>query len=148
MRRRHLILLGSVVVTALLLAGIAIGGVIDRTPPVITVPSDITTPATNPDGADVSFSATWTDDVDGGPFPASCSPTSGSPFPIATTTVSCSATDAAGSISRAWRVGKVLAGEPILDPRAIGAPDDRVEVDRPTAVAERESCGSLVDVDA
>ena len=121
MRRRHLILLGPLVVTALLLAGIAIAGeAVDTTPPVITVPSDITTPATSPAGADVSFSATWTDDVDVGPFPASCSPPSGS-FPIATTTVSCSATDAAGNSASATFNVTVTAFVDDVDP-VFGSP--------------------------
>jgi hypothetical protein len=68
----------------------------DTTPPVITVPGDITTDATGPNGAVVSYAASATDDVDG-PLPVTCIPSSGSTFPIGNTTVQCSATDAAGN---------------------------------------------------
>jgi HYR domain len=70
----------------------------DTTPPVLQLPATITTVATNPAGAVVTYTATATDDTD--PHPTvSCSPASGSTFPIGTTTVACSATDAAGNLS-------------------------------------------------
>jgi hypothetical protein len=60
---------------------------------VLTLPSNITTDATGPSGAAVTFTATAVDIVDGS-VPVSCTPPSGSTFPIGTTTVTCSATDA------------------------------------------------------
>jgi sugar lactone lactonase YvrE len=74
----------------------------DTTPPVISgVPADITVDATSASGAVVTFaSPTASDNVDG-PVPVSCSPASGSTFPIGTTTVTCTATDAAGNTSTA-----------------------------------------------
>jgi hypothetical protein len=72
----------------------------DTTPPVITVPSDITVDATGPAGAVVSYSASGTDDVDG-TVPATCAPLSGSTFPIGTTAVNCAASDAAGNTASA-----------------------------------------------
>lgn len=68
----------------------------DTTPPVLSLPANITAEATGPSGATVSFSATATDIVDGSITPT-CAPASGSTFAIATTTVNCSATDAAGN---------------------------------------------------
>jgi hypothetical protein len=70
--------------------------VVDTTPPDLTLPSNIEVLATGPDGAVVNFSATATDLVDG-TVAVICSPASGSLFPIGTTTVNCSATDAAGN---------------------------------------------------
>ena len=72
----------------------------DTTPPVVTVPADITTAATSPAGATVTYSASASDLVDGALTPT-CSPASGSTFPIGTTTVTCSATDAAGNTGTA-----------------------------------------------
>jgi Bacterial Ig domain/HYR domain len=64
----------------------------DTVPPVLTLPANMTVQATSSAGAAVSFTATASDAVDGS-RPVSCSPASGSTFPIATTTVSCSASD-------------------------------------------------------
>ncbi|TAN35432.1 HYR domain-containing protein [Patescibacteria group bacterium] len=84
---------------------LAIGGVADTfsvttladtTPPVLTLPADITTPATSPAGAVVTYVATATDAIDGALTPT-CAPPAGSTFPIGTITVTCSATDAAGN---------------------------------------------------
>jgi hypothetical protein len=70
----------------------------NTTPPLITVPADITTSATSASGAVVTYTATATDLVDGTITP-SCVPASGSIFPIGTTTVTCSATDSAHNTS-------------------------------------------------
>ena len=68
----------------------------DTTTPVVTVPANITTPATSPAGAVVTYTATANDDRDG-PLTPTCTPASGSTFPVGTTTVTCTATDAAGN---------------------------------------------------
>lgn len=60
--------------------------------PVLTVPDDMIVEATSPDGAVVTFTATATE---GGVV--ACTPPSGSVFAIGTTTVTCTATNAAGS---------------------------------------------------
>lgn len=65
----------------------------DTTPPVITVPGNLTAEATGPGGAAVTYSASATDAVDGA-VAVSCAPASGSTFPLGTTTVTCSASDA------------------------------------------------------
>lgn len=67
--------------------------VTDTTPPVLTLPADLSTNATSAAGAVVTFSASAIDNVDGA-VAANCTPASGSTFPIGTTTVSCSAQDA------------------------------------------------------
>ncbi len=63
----------------------------DTTAPTLTL-TDTTAEATAPDGADVKYSATATDVVDGAITPQ-CSPDSGSTFPLGITDVNCSATD-------------------------------------------------------
>jgi len=72
--------------------------VVDTTPPTITgTPGDIATEATGPDGAVVHFATpTATDRVDG-TVPVHCTPAAGGKFPVGTTTVTCTATDAAGN---------------------------------------------------
>ena len=70
------------------------------TPPVLQVPGNIITSATSRAGAAVTFVVTATDVVDPHPMVV-CLPASGFVFPIGTTTVSCTATNAAGLSSRA-----------------------------------------------
>ncbi len=71
----------------------------DVTPPVVQVPAAITVDATGSSGgALVDFVATATDNDTGKETPAvACSPESGSTFAIGTTTVACTARDAAGN---------------------------------------------------
>lgn len=69
----------------------------DTTAPTITVPADITVDPTSASGAPVTYSV-WGSDSVSGPVTSSCSPPSGSTFPIGTTTVTCSARDAAGNL--------------------------------------------------
>lgn len=68
----------------------------DTTAPMLVLPSPITTEATSASGAMVTFVATATDLVSGSVV-VTCVPPSGSTFPIGTTTVNCSASDAAGN---------------------------------------------------
>jgi hypothetical protein len=68
----------------------------DTTPPALTLPANITTEATGPSGASVSYSASATDFVDG-PVAVSCDHASGNTFAIGTTTVRCSAMDSHGN---------------------------------------------------
>jgi hypothetical protein len=68
----------------------------DVTSPVLSLPEDITQEATGPDGAAVQFNATATDDVDAS-VTVNCDKASGDTFPFGTTTITCSATDAAGN---------------------------------------------------
>ena len=73
----------------------------DTTDPVVTVPADITAEATSAAGAAVSFVVSASDTVSG-VLPVTCKVgaavvASGDTFPLGTTTVTCSATDAAGN---------------------------------------------------
>lgn len=68
----------------------------DTTPPTLSVPTAITTNATGPSGAVVAYTVTVTDNVAEG-LTSTCSPASGATFPIGTTTVACTAADAAGN---------------------------------------------------
>jgi hypothetical protein len=70
--------------------------VVDTTAPVLTLPSNITTAATGPGGAAVTYSASASDVVDG-PITPECAPGSGTIFPIGVTTVTCTASDNAGN---------------------------------------------------
>lgn len=72
----------------------------DTVAPVISVPAAMTVSASTAAGASVTFVASATDDVDGA-VAATCIPSSGSTFVVGTTTVSCSATDAAGNAATA-----------------------------------------------
>ena len=72
----------------------------DTAPPALDTPTVLSADATGPAGAAVAFAASATDDVDG-PVPVTCSRASGSVFPIGTTTVTCTATDAAGNAAGA-----------------------------------------------
>jgi hypothetical protein len=84
--------LGSIVIAR------QIGG--DTNPPVLTVPDDITVEAAGPLGAQVHFATSAIDDVDG-VVPVTCTPPSGSTFALNTTSVACTAADAAGNMSNA-----------------------------------------------
>ena len=68
--------------------------------PVVTVPANMTVEATSPSGAVVTFTASAVDPQDG-PRPTTCTPASGSTFAIATTTVTCKATDTQGAVGTA-----------------------------------------------
>ncbi len=68
----------------------------DTTAPVLTLPANIIAEATKAQGAVVTFTASANDGVDG-PVAVTLTPASGSTFPLGTTTVTASATDAAGN---------------------------------------------------
>ncbi len=95
--------------------------VVDTTPPVLTLPAQLTFEATGPDGAAVSFDASATDLVDGA-VPVSCSPASGSTFPLGSTHVQCSATDAHGNAA----TGSFNVAVQDTTPPAITVPGDQV----------------------
>jgi hypothetical protein len=68
----------------------------DTEPPTLTLPADITVPATSPAGATVYFNVSASDNCPN-PVTVVCEPPSGSTFPIGVTTVACVAEDAAGN---------------------------------------------------
>lgn len=85
--------------------------ILDITPPVISVPQDITAEATSAEGAVVNFNAT-AHDAFYGDEPVTCNPASGSTFTIdpttsKTTTVTCSSSDQADSPNTATAFFKV-----------------------------------------
>lgn len=70
----------------------------DEAKPIVGVPANITTEASGPNGASVTYmGVTASDNVDGS-LTATCDKASGTVFPLGTTTVTCSATDAAGNL--------------------------------------------------
>jgi hypothetical protein len=78
--------------------------VTDRTPPVITVPADITAEATGVSGKAVTYSFSASD-PDDAVSTSSCTPASGSAFPVGVTTVTCNATDShSNSASKSFTV--------------------------------------------
>jgi hypothetical protein len=88
--------------------------VVDTTAPVITVPSAVTVEATGPGGASATFSGLAVDTVSGS-LPVIFSPMSGSVFPLGTTTVTATATDAAGNAATAsFGVAVVDTTPPVL----------------------------------
>lgn len=68
----------------------------DTTAPILTLPADKTAEATGASGAIVAFSTSASDIVDGS-VSVACDHASGDTFALGTTTVSCSAADAAGN---------------------------------------------------
>jgi hypothetical protein len=74
------------------------GGGLDTTPPILSLPGNLTVGATGPAGAVVTYTVTATDpDNSPSSLTLTCAPASGSTFPIGTTTVNCSAVDPAGN---------------------------------------------------
>jgi len=75
--------------------------VVDTTPPMLSVPANMTVEATSPSGAVVNYPpATASDAVDPAPL-VSCAPPSGTTFPMGPTQVTCTATDFSGNSSQA-----------------------------------------------
>lgn len=72
----------------------------DRVPPLVQAPTVTPVEATSAQGAIVTFNATATDTTDGAITPV-CTPASGTAFAVGTTSVTCTATDAAGNSSSA-----------------------------------------------
>jgi hypothetical protein len=69
--------------------------VVDNMPPTLTCPANITVPAGAQCQTMVNYTPTATDNCPG--VMTACNPPSGSSFPLGTTTVMCTATDAAGN---------------------------------------------------
>ena len=88
--------------------------VADTTPPVLTLPPNITLDPTSPAGAAVTFPSAATDIVSG-TVVVTCTPASGSTFPIGTTRVACSARDAAGNVANGRFTVSVLSSEQMIE---------------------------------
>jgi hypothetical protein len=89
--------------------------VVDTTAPSLDLPADITLEATSAAGAVANYSANANDIVDGA-LAAVCAPVSGATFALGTTTVNCSAEDAAGNeVTGSFTVTVVDTTAPALD---------------------------------
>ncbi len=103
----------------------------DTTPPVLSLPADITAEATSPAGAVVPYSVSAADLVDGNVTPI-CAPASGSTFPLGGTLVQCTATDSHGNRkSGAFNVLVRDTTAPVIvkleaSPAAIWPPDHKM----------------------
>ena len=85
-----------------------------NTPPIVTVPPDMTVEATGPGGASVTFVSTATDAQDG-PLTPGCLPASGSTFALGNHTVTCTATDSGNlSGSSTFHITVVDTTPPVL----------------------------------
>ena len=84
-----------VTVATFFAANVTLGVTLLDTAPTLTVPDDITVPATGPDGAVIEYTATATDGAAPAPSVV-CTLPSGSTFPVGDTVVDCTATDASG----------------------------------------------------
>jgi hypothetical protein len=77
----------------------------DTTAPAIANHANVTAEATSANGANVTYTSPGTTDAVDGPGTATCTPASGTQFDLGDTTVTCTATDAAGnSSSRSFTV--------------------------------------------
>jgi hypothetical protein len=73
--------------------------IVDTTAPSISCPADIVVTTTSSAGAFITYLTPSASDNCGISIFGSCMPASGSTFPVGTTTVTCTATDAAGNVS-------------------------------------------------
>lgn len=90
----------------------------DGTPPVLHLPTAVNVPSSgSPDGTEVNYTATATDNVEG-EVQANCEPISGALFPDGVTEVQCRATDSSGNIS----TGSFLVTVGDTQPPVITAP--------------------------
>jgi hypothetical protein len=78
----------------------------DTTAPSMSdVPADVSVAAPTPAGQSVSYATPTATDAVSGDRPVDCSPASGSTFPVGTTSVTCTASDAAGNaIARSFTI--------------------------------------------
>lgn len=72
---------------------------LDKSPPVIAQPADVTVDATGPNGATVSYALPDVTDLGYTGVTPTCSPASGTQFPIGDTTVTCNASDPSGNVA-------------------------------------------------
>lgn len=90
----------------------------DTIAPVLTCPADVSVACSDPAGTPVTFSVTALDNNDG-KLDVRCVPASGSLFPFGTTTVSCTATDAAGNTSTCTFKVNVGASSLLIEPAVV-----------------------------
>ncbi|MGH9814849.1 MAG: HYR domain-containing protein [Candidatus Acidiferrales bacterium] len=93
---------------------VTVNGSTDTTPPILTLPGSLTIPAMNSAGAAVNYTALANDAVSA-PLTPICVPASGAIFPMGTTTVNCSASDAAGNTANGSFTVTVIVGVPRIN---------------------------------
>ena len=114
---------------------------VQDTPPVISgTPSNIVAQATGPSGATVTYTTPTAVGAGNEPDPVTCLPASGSTFPIATTTVTCTATDTHGNSAHTTftvlvqdTTPPVISGTPANITIAAGPSGTAVTYSNPTA---------------
>jgi uncharacterized protein len=117
----------------------------ENTPPVLTLPGDITVEASGPSGANVTYMVSATDNVDGD-VPVSCEPPSGSTFALGATTVNCSASDAHGNTAHGSFTVNVL--DTIAPVISCGSPDGLWHASDVSIVCHASDTGSGLAVAA
>ncbi|MFZ5855943.1 MAG: HYR domain-containing protein [Chloroflexota bacterium] len=124
-----LFLVGSTVVncSAADTAGNTVNGsftvsITDTTPPSLTLPANIKVSQSIPAGAVVAFTAAATDTAGPASPTVTCTPPSGTIFPPGTTTVNCSASDAAGNVTVKNFKVVVRTNANLLDKPDFGSP--------------------------
>jgi HYR domain-containing protein len=121
---------------------------VDTLPPVIVCPSDTTVECTGNGHAPYTFVTTATDNCDPAPVVV-CNPPSGSSFPLGTTTVTCTATDAAGNTAQCtFNVTVVDTEPPVIQevsahPAGMWPPNHKM-ADITVQVQAVDVCGSEV----
>ena len=117
----------------------------DETPPQLSLKS-LTAEAESAKGAVVTYQVSAVDDVDGTVQP-DCDRAAGDTFPIGETTVTCTATDAAGNVGRASAVIRVLdTTGPTLEVPADITREVKYDIDKVT-VTWKAVAADLVDGD-
>ena len=94
--------------------------VVDTTAPTIDATANVSSQATSASGASVTYTSPATHDAVDGDGLAICAPASGSVFALGATTVTCTATDAAGNaaVATTFTVTVVDTTAPTIDPHA------------------------------
>ena len=126
--------------------------VLDRTPPEITCPPDISALCSSPEGRTVSFVVEADDGCDPSPTLV-CNPPSGSTFPEGITPVICTATDDSGNTRTCSFNVRISSDEPFFY-RGDSNRDDRVTISDPVFSllalflgVEQPACEDAADVD-
>jgi hypothetical protein len=114
---------------------------IDKTAPVLALPSNITTVATGSSGATVSYSASATDNLDPSVTPI-CAPASGSTFGVGTATVHCYATDEAGHTTTGSFLVTVTAAVSTATNTPTSTPTSPTATQAPTDTTGSSTSGS------
>lgn len=110
--------------------------VVDTTKPVFqNVPANIVTPATDPDGAVVTYTPPTATDAVSGATTVTCDPPAGTKFPKGFTTVTCSTTDGADNKNTVTFTVNVTEGPDVTGPTISVPQDMNVEATSPSGAA-------------